>query len=267
MNIEKISQYFFIIAAVVSILDGALSLSESMNAIKFVVLIFSGLIVGMVRNTKEKEFLLSGIAVVIVGYVFVELLGNYLFLEGLGLMILNFIIFLSSALLVVGISQVGGILTGGLSTTPKKKKKLHHMSHKELSDETFTRVWGIILLVSVAFTFIILLGEMFFDISLYQNIFIIVDSIITIIFILDLFILYQRSSGFNDFVKNNIFDIIAAIPTVGALRGLKIFRAVRIIKSFNKGFKATKLIKMYKTSKFFSEGSYFNHVNTKENKK
>lgn len=275
MNIEKISQYFFIIAAVVAILDGALSLSESMKAVKLVVLILSGIIVGVLKHSQEKEFLISGVAVVITGYVLVQLLGTYFFLEGLGLMLLNFIIFLSSALVVVGIHQVGGSLTfPELFAEHEQKQKQHKkkvqpnkaeknpmkMTHEELGDHTFEKIWGIILLVAVALTFIILLGEMFFDVSIYERAFFIADTVITIIFIIDLFILYNKSNGFKDFVKRNIFDIIAAIPTVGALRGLKIVRAVRVIKSLNKGLKTTKLVKMYKTSKFFSEESYFNHI-------
>lgn len=267
MNTEKVTQYFFIIAAVVSILDGAFSLSESMSAIKLVVLILCGLIVGMMQTSHEKEFLLAGLAVVITGFVLVELLGNYLFLEGLGLMLVNFIVFLAAALLVVGIQQIGTILTSPLPDQTSKKKNPMKMSHQEIQDETFQRVWGIILLVCVALTFIILLGEMFFDVGMYQPIFNVVDSFITIIFIVDLFVLYHHSKGMEDFFKNNIFDIIAAIPTVGALKGLKIIRAVRIIKSLKNGFKATKLVKMYKTSKFFSEGSYFNHINNKDTKK
>lgn len=283
MNVEKISQYFFIIAAVVSILDGSLSLGENMSAIKLVVLILSGIIVGVLKHSQEKEFLISGVAVVITGYVLIQLLGTYFVIDGLGLMLLNFIIFLSSALVVVGIQQVGGSLTfpeihlevkdevgkktKKKSTSKKSAKNPMKMTHDELADHTFERVWGIILLVAVALTFIILLGEMFFDLGGYTVAFATTDMIITVIFIVDLFVLYSKSNGFSDFVKRNIFDIIAAIPTLGALRGLKIIRAVRVVKSLNRGFKATKLVKMYKTSKFFSEESYFNHVDKKPSKK
>ncbi|MCA9477716.1 MAG: hypothetical protein KC535_01050 [Nanoarchaeota archaeon] len=269
MNVEKISQYFFIIAAVVSILDGALSLSESMKAIKFIVLILAGIIVGVLKHTEEREFLISGVAVVVTGYVLVQLLGTYFFIEGLGLMLLNFIVFLSSSLVVVGIQQVGGSLTFPelFHEEPEKKKNPMNMSHQELKQTTFEKVWGIIILVAVAFTFIILLGEMFFDIGPYQQLFSTIDIIITVLFIIDLIILYEKSKGFKDFVKHNIFDIIAAVPTVGVLRGLKIIRAVRVIKSLNKGLKTTKLVKMYKTSKFFSEESYFNKIEEKKKKK
>lgn len=262
MNLEKISQYFFIVAAVVSILDGSLTLSESMSAIKLVVLTLCGIIVGVLKHSQEKEFLISGVAVVVTGYILVELLGTYFFLEGLGLMLLNFIIFLSSALVVVGIQQVGGSLTVQ-EETKKVSKKHMEKTHKELENDAFLRIWGIILLVSVALTFIILLGEMFFDIGIYENAFIVADMIITIIFIIDLFVLYRKANGFKDFVSRNIFDIIAAIPTLGVLRGLKIIRAVRIVRTINRGMRTTKVLKMYKTSKFFSEESYFNHVNNK----
>lgn len=277
MNLEKISQYFFIVASVVAILDGAFPLSESMSAIKLVVLILSGIIVGALKHTQKKEFLISGLAVVVTGYVLIELLGSYFFIEGIGLMLLNFIVFLSSALVIVGIHQVGGSLTfpelfledekQKKQSIKTKKQNLIDLHHDDIKSQAFERIWGTIILVAVAFTFIILLGEMFFDTSVYASIFQIIDIIITVLFIVDLIILYSKADGFVNFLKTNMFDIIAAIPTVGVLRSLKIFRAIRVIKILNKGLKTTKLIKMYKTSKFFSEKSYFNNLEDKNKKK
>ena len=71
---------------------------------------------------------------------------------------------------------------------------------------------------------------------------------------------------FWDFLRKNVFDIIAAVPLVGILRGLKIIRAIKIVR-MARGAKATKVIKMHKTAKFFSEESAFNTVQAKKKKK
>ena len=56
MNQQKIGQYFFILASVIAILDGALTLDESMQSLKFAILIVAGAVVGLLRHENQKEF-------------------------------------------------------------------------------------------------------------------------------------------------------------------------------------------------------------------
>lgn len=263
MNTQKISQYFFIIAAVISILDGAFPLDETMNSVKIMFLLVAGTLVGILRHDeKEKEFILAGVAVIFTGLIFTQLMGTYQILENFALMIVNFVIFLSTAVIVVGIEIIAEIVAL-TPNKPKVQKHIGNVSEEELKKLTFQKIWGTVILVAVALTFILLLAESFFDVGNFQSIIIVLDGAITVLFIVDLIILYNDSKNFGDFVKNNVFDIIASIPTVGILRALKLFRAIKIIKlmKVTKVSKASKLSKLYKTSKFFSEESYFNKVN------
>ena len=263
MEGDKVSQYFFIIAAVISILDGAFELDEQMRALKYMILIVGGVVVGIMRHQKQKEFVVAGMAVIITGFILVAFLQDLYLLESFGVMIYNFVIFLSAATVVVGIEQIAGIISLAPHLdeeipTPKTKKQ--KVTVKQIEAHTFQRIWGTIILVAVALSFIVLLAESFFDMSQYMVFLVAIDGAITVLFIIDLVILYRKAKNFGDFIKHNIFDIIAAIPTVGVLRLLKIIRAARIVRVFSKGLKLSKTTKLYKTTKFFSTNSYFNDV-------
>ncbi|MCF7798645.1 hypothetical protein K9M74_01970 [Candidatus Woesearchaeota archaeon] len=267
MNQNKLSQYFFIVAAVVAILDSAFQLDAAMQSVKFILLVFSGIVVGALRHHDQKEFLLSGVAVIITGFILTEVLAGTL--ANFSVMIYNFIIFLSAAIVVVGIEQIANIITfeHKEESSEEQVKKFKNMSSHEIKHATFEHIWGVIILIAVALTFIVLLAQSFFDVSRIADELFMVEAFITILFIVDLVILYEKAGSFSKFLHKNIFDIIAAIPSFGMLRGLKLIRAVRIIRVMNKSTQVTKIAKMYKTSKFFSEESAFNKLENKEARK
>ncbi len=271
MNQNKLSQYFFIVAAVVAILDGAFELDTTMRSLKFIVLVFSGIVVGALRHHDQKEFLLSGMAVIITGFILTEVLAGTL--ANFSTMIYNFVIFLSASIVVVGIEQIANIITFEHKEEKERKeeekhlKELKKLTPHEIKHLTFEHIWGTIILVAVALTFIVLLAQSFFDVSAYADILLAVEALITVLFIVDLVILYEKAKNFSDFLHKNVFDIIAAIPTMGVLRGLKLIRAVKIIRGFSKSLKVTKITKLYKTTKFFSEESAFNQLEKKEAEK
>lgn len=267
MNTQKISQYFFILAAVISILDGAFTLDANMTSFKVIFLLISGALVGILRHDQnEKEFIIAGIAVIFTGLIFTQIIGSYELLSSFAAMIENFIIFLSTAVIVVGIEVISEIIA---VPSDKKKNNLHlknieHLTEEEIKTLTFQKIWGTVILVAVALTFILLLTEAFFDVSKFSDLFMVLNGVITTLFIADLFILYNDSKNFHDFIKHNVFDILASIPSFGVFRALKIFRAVKIVKVLKGTSKLTKISKTakgYKTTKFFSDKSYFNKVN------
>jgi uncharacterized protein with NAD-binding domain and iron-sulfur cluster len=265
MNTDKLMQYFFIIAAVISILDGAFQVSDQMQSVKFVVLIVSGLFVGLVCHDRQKDFMLSSFVIVITGYIMIQLLGPGLFIQGIGLMLLNFMAFLAAAAVTVAFQVLGTSIAPSLqvSAPEVELKKIKKLNEQEIQHLTFQKTWGTIILVAVAVTFVILLAEFFFDVAEYRQIIFVADIIVTLLFIIDLVILYREAKSFKEFIGNNIFDVIAAIPFFGAasaLRAIKVVRAFRIIKILRSSVKVSKVLKVSKTAKLFSEESYFNTV-------
>ncbi|MGM5480785.1 MAG: ion transporter [Nanobdellota archaeon] len=269
MNLQKISQYFFIIAAIIIIFDGVFDLSQEMTNVKFIVLILSGLIVGLLKNRNDDRFFLSGIVLALSGYIIFNLLKPYVLFEGLGIMMIDLIIFIAAALFLVALERVLGDITTydehGLDDEKKDLEQFRHYAEREVETKTFEQIWGMIILVAVALTFISLLTQLFFNAGPFLLVLQYVDAFITIVFIADLIVLYLQSKGFKDFVKRHVVDIIAAIPAVGVLRVLKLVRVFRILKIMKGGAKLGQAVKLYKTAKFFSEESYFNKIENQGN--
>ncbi len=261
---KKLVQYFFIIASVISILDAAFPQQVDMQPLKLALLTISGIVVAvLIEERYQQSFLIGALSVLFGSFVFSEFLAESVLLSGLLQMILNFNIFLAAMVIVVGIERVSTLITASHETTVKEK--LADLKKLNKHEVTFEKVWGTLILIAVATTFIILLAELFFDTNGFLPILLIVDAIISALFIVDLFVLYKKSKNFGDFVKNHVFDIIAAVPLYGILRALKIVRAVKIIRGVARGGShLPKVLKMHKTVKFFSEKSSFNEVQQKK---
>lgn len=264
MNLQKISQYFFIIAAIITIFDGVFELTPEMANVKFIVLILSGLVVGVMRRNQDDQFLISGIVFTIAGYVLIRLLQPHMMLSGIEAMIIDFLIFIASAVFILSLErvvlEVASPGQNGLSGQENDFNELKHKAERDIETQTFEHIWGVIILFAVALTFISLLTQLFFEAGPFLTVFNYVDALITIIFIADLLVLYLQSKNLKDFAKRHVVDIIAAIPAIGVLRVLKLVRALRIIKMVGKGAKMGQAVKLYKTAKFFSDHSYFNMV-------
>lgn len=255
---QRILYYFFILAAVLSILDGAFNLDPTMQSVKIILLLITGLAVGVLITENYEKILLSGISFILGLLIVSQLLSNLLLLTTIKIMFTNFILFVSMVLLVVGLERFVILITSEDQETAyqEHKKEKQEQTKKTTHSNHFEQIWARIILIAVGFTFVILLTELFFAVGRFAKLFLTIDILITIIFIVDLLFLYNKSKTFGEFIQKNIFDIISAIPLVGMFRVLKIFRAIKIIKAS----KLLKVLKVNKTTKFFSEESSFNKV-------
>jgi hypothetical protein len=259
---KRIISYFFLLAAVLSILDGAFTLTQDMQVIKYVLLILAGVVVGLLHSEKKTELLRAG-AATLVGAIFLwQIFSLSPTTIPLLAMVFNFMIFLASVVIAVGLEQVFYYLSLDITIEKTKKKK-----KAPKQSVAFDYWWSIIILLAVALTFIVLLIELFTVSSQIEDILLIIDAVITILFLIDLGILYRDSTSTKDFFKHNFFDILASIPTIGVFRALKVFRAIRIIKASKGTLRMIQLGKVHKTTKFFSHESSFNTVEKKRKKK
>lgn len=261
---RRVGLYFFVIASILAIIDGAFKISSpSLQIAKIILLVFSGIIVGLFILSKEKEFLLAGLVFVLSASILLNVLGPYFSTMPIGLMMTNFIIFTSSALVILSFKEIAEYVSSGAEIENEIQK---HITLDHLKEDSFEKIWGIVILVAVCVSILQLLLEIFYDISNYILIFEITDAVITALFLVDLVILYEQTRKFKTFLKKNYFDIIAAIPSVGFLRLLKITRAVRIIHIFKATSKLSKFLKVTKTTKFFSDESSFSTYTKKVDK-
>jgi len=266
MSNSKLLQYFFLIAAVVSILDGVFTLQPTMESVKYIVLILSGIVVGLLIREDYSKLFISGLSYLFGVFLIQQFLGKLIFLNGLLMMLVNFAIFVSVILMMLGLEQFLSLISSKSNSKNNTKNKSEKKYLKTINNPEFERAWSILILVAVGFTFVIILSELFFNIGRLAKLFYLLDMIITFFFIIDVIILYLRSKNFDEFIRENIFDVISAIPLVGVLRSLKLIRAVKIIK-FTKMAKTTKVLKTNKTTKFFSNKSDFNDVDSLKTKK
>lgn len=252
MKFEKVGLYFFVLAIMLSIIDGAFDATNDLKLIKAVFLIFSGIVIGLVLVNEEKTFLIAGGSFVIAGVTILTFLGSNFVLSIFGRMLSNFIFLIAASVLSLGFKLIVNIISNaaGIDDTHHNKMVVEHVK-----DEEFHNRWSVVILIAVAVALIQLLLETFYNLEQYQAWFDMIDGFITVIFIVDLAILYKHANGMKDFVKKNFFDIIASIPTVNALRALKIIRAVKVMKVVKGSVKLSKFLKVSRTAKFFSDES------------
>lgn len=249
---QKILAYFFLLAAVISILDGALALNTEMELVARAVLLLSGIIVGLAVQEHQKEILQGATAALVAGFFLFEVVGlNYVLFSSVIGMVSTFLIFLATLTLTLGLSYALDYLSHHLHI---------HSKEAHTSKFSFDYIWAVSILIAVALTFLILLLELFTLNTEMLQVLLVLDALITAVFIADLFFLYGESKNFKDFVTHNFFDILASIPLVGSLRLLKLFRAVRILRATKGSLRLIKLSRVQRTTKFFSKKSSFNKV-------
>ena len=83
MQLQKISIYCFVVAAVISLLDAIFPVTADMQSLKAIVLVFLGIALGIVVFQQEKDFLRIGVALLVGGFVFLYFIQPYLFLYAL----------------------------------------------------------------------------------------------------------------------------------------------------------------------------------------
>lgn len=261
MNIEKIGTYFFVVGSIIAILSGALQSTPEMAYFKVLFLVLIGVFVGLlnVNEKDENNFILAGVGLIVGGLFLKDIIKQFLLLDDFSMIIMNFIIFISPAVVVVALKKI-------FHYASKKDEKII-ITKKEFemfSNEKYVRklkwqsIWGLIILIAVVMSFIILLGDNFFNVDGYREVAMVIDIIISVIFIADLIVLYNEHKNLKRFLTENVFDIIAAIPFDGIFKVLKIVRIIKLTKGVTRTTRILKLSKVHKTAKFFSNKSAFN---------
>jgi hypothetical protein len=272
LNLKKFSMIIFITGVLISVFSGSFDVLDEMQLVKMAVLMFLGIIVGMmnISEQQERDFLLASIAFIFGSQVITSTMNQHNFLGNLSIMLDNLVIFIAPASVVIALKK---IFTFG----SESDMDLHLDMPKKEDKHFLEEIWDIILLMAVAVVFVILILESFFNVAEIQTWLDITDLAITIIFVVDLIILFRKSSNFMEFIKLNWVDILAVIPLGSIFRIAKVIRAVRIIKVLSRMQKATKvaktssaIAKSNRFLKFFSKNSGFNkyvHHNSSSGKK
>lgn len=249
---NRLGLYFFALASILSILDGFIVIFKpELLMAKHILLVFSGIVLGMFILSNEKQFMISGIAYIVSAPILLNTLGYYFSYSPIGRIVLNFLLFISAATITLGFREFVDVISKEAGV-----ENLHHeLTLEHLNKKSFNMIWSYVILVAVALSIAMLLIEMFYDITEYEVIFAFLDVTIVSLFIVDLWILFEKAKTMKEFLTRNFTDMLAAIPSVGFLRFFKIIRAVRLVRMLNGVNRFSKFVKVSRTTKFFSDDS------------
>jgi hypothetical protein len=274
-SFEKISMVVFLFGVLIALFSGSFQVLEHLRLVKTIVLVLFGIVIGLLNISKDEErgFMLSTIVFVVCSKLISSSMQDLALLSNISLMLNNLVLLVSPAAMVIALKNVFVFAYKSeidMSIEVNSKKRM-----------TLEIIWDVILVVSVSFVFIILVLETFFNVENIQNILNITDICINVVFVIDLIILFRKSSSFNGFVKNNWIDIIAVIPLGPFFQAIKLIRAIKIVKIISStekllrgaeeaakvGKASARVTRSNKLFKFFSDDSGFNNYVSDKSKK
>ncbi len=253
MNLyTRIGMYFFLIGALLSVLDGAFIASQEMRGLVYVLLIFLGIFSGILNVSEDEEhhFLLSGAAFLLVILAFNMLFAGEPVLSGFARFFENAVTFVGSMTIVVAIKTILDFGSQNYRVTPEEsmRARIEDIDDWQLSKKV--KAWNFVVFLAVAVTFIvILLGLPIYRIPPgMESVLSVLEWTVIVVFIIDLFVLYRQEGGFLPFIRNCWIDIVAAIPVPGVFGAFKIVRVARVAR----------LARVTHSLKFFSKESGVN---------
>lgn len=249
--------FIFIIGVLISVFSGSFEVVEDMQLVKFVILIFLGVVVGLLNVTEgeERDFLIASGVFIVSSSAIINLMQNFNLLSNLAIMLNNLMVFISPAAIVIALKIV-------FLFASESNMELKLDMPKQSDRDFWQEMWNSFLLLAVALVFVILILESFFEVSKIQKYLDIADLLITVVFVIDLIVLFRKSDNLQHFMKRNWVDILAVIPLGSMFKLAKVIRAVRIVKVLSRTQKITKAstsaLKTNRFLKFFSKDSGFN---------
>jgi len=253
MNIyNRIGTYLFIIGAVLSVLDGAFLISESVRGLVYLILIFTGIFAGILNVSPDEEhhFIVSAGAFLVAIVAFHQLFAGDPILGNLTHFFQSATAFVGSMAIVVSLKAIVEFASENAVVTPLESMKERTKLIDDWHLSPRLRAWHFTVFIAVAATFFILLLNMpFYRFS--DGVYVVIDIfewVIIAIFLVDLVVLYQREGSFGKFIRHCWIDIIAAFPYPGVFSAFKIARVARLAR----------LSRGTYSVKFFSEKSGMN---------
>lgn len=230
MNIyKKIGIFLFIVSAILVVFSGAFKFSPQMESFSKAFLIFSGIIVGVMNISEEEKigFIVASAGLLLSFAVLSIVLNTSSSLIPLDIMMRNTSLFIASSVAIVALKIIVDYASSKEDLSIEEKMKMMEKELSMLEESKALRVWNFLIFLAVCLVFFIILFDIFFISTPYKKIINIIEIIISIFFIADLFVLYKKYVMFSTFLKKCWPDIIAAIPLYGFFRVAKILRFIK----------------------------------------
>ncbi len=256
---KKLGMILFTFGVLISLFSGVFDFVHGFNEAKIPIIVILGVFVGLmnISDNERMNFLISSAVFIVAAGVIVDFSpGRLVFLEGLFEILYNLAIFVAAAAIVVSLKMVFEFLSEydpkSVSALPSPDERKH-----------MENVWDVVVFVAVAMVIVVLVLESFFALTPELiDILQLADYVIIMVFVVDLFVLYNKNRDLKNFVKTSWLDMIAVIPLSSAFRLTKLVRGTRIIRIFTRTHHATTRIN--RTAKYFSDESGFNKIMNKK---
>lgn len=253
---HRVGMYFFTIGALLAILAGAFPLAPGVYDTVLVLLIFLGVFSAILNIGEEEElgFLVAASSFLIMIVSFKFLLGHHPLIIGLADFFEVVTFFVGSMLSVVALKTVFEF---------GSQKSLEALDHADAIDQhmdTFMfsrqeRIWNFVVFLAVAVTFIVILLDVFFELATVAQMFFAFNVLITLIFAIDLVVLYRKEGSMKNLFRNCWLDIVATIPFFMIFQGLAALQVAKLARLV----RLSRFMKLNKTLKFMSERSGVRH--------
>lgn len=260
VSVKKVSMAVFIVGSLVAIFGGVFPVNDNF---KLITLLSLGFLVGLlnISDHQQKDFLIASTAFLFSGWLLTSnvLPSNFYILGNIIDVISNFMIFVIPAVIAISLKMVFAY------SSESDKTLAVEMSSPE-DRHVMENIWDVVVLAAVAFVFVILILQIpFFELNdTYPGIYSALDSLdlfIVGIFVIDLIVIFRNSKSIREFLLRNWLDILAVLPIVSFLKISRAFKIVKIFSKAEKGVKAgSKVMKINRGAKFFSEESGFNKL-------
>ncbi len=242
--------FFFVIGILSAVLSWSFKVSPRVEKALVVCIIFTGIFAGIlnVSEDEQNEFILASSGLLI-ALIALNMLNGKIAIFPMTL-INKLTLFISMMLLTVGLKIFFEYGAQNKEMTQIERIKEDKKTSDYLVMSPAEKKWNFLVFLAVALTFIILLLQLFFEVGRYRIVIRVLEWIITVVFIVDIVVLYRKIKDWKKFLKLCWTDVIAAIPF---FETLKIFKIIRIFKIS----KVLKALKIKKGLKFFSRESGF----------
>lgn len=247
--VKRVGNYFFILGVLLAIFSGGFPASEGMQEIKLLLLIITGVFVGLfnIEEQKEIHFIIATVGLILASNALESYLQMLSILSNFNEILTSFIIFASSGAVVSALKLI-------FSHGPALEDEEELQVMNPVSEER----WNLTVFVAVCFALVLFILESFFYTNGLTPFFEVLSYLVIIVFIVDAVILYKRSKNMKSFLRYHWADVLAILPLSGMFQLAKLLRFARIIRVFSKTSRIARVSRISHSAKFFSKHSGFN---------
>ena len=227
------------------------------------IFILLGFLLGLfnINKDEEKDYAIFSILFLLSFFLLKELASFPESLDKIIDIFTNFSIVVASSGITIGFLTIVTKLQ--MKETSKLQNKIDLQKELDLQDSPIYVVWDSIMFASILLLILIFTLDMFTNLSIiYESNFSMSYNILNVLFILDLIVIYSRKKSIQRLFRENLLDIVGAIPFYSLFRIMKAFKLLKLFK----GLKLLRFLKFHGFLKSLPDSSSYSRIIYKKKK-